>query len=160
MAQKTGTETIYAALEKTLQNFFLTRSEVLLAYIFGSYLDKSKLRFDDIDIAVLVRQERIDTLNKKMPYGYEAAMITELSHLLKYPAVDLAVLNLGSPLLQHQVITRGKLIFCRSELERIRFETYALRRYADTMHLRKIKRSYMKKRIEKGLEAYVGSAGN
>jgi hypothetical protein len=87
-------------------------------------------------------------------------MMTELTHLLKYSAVDLVVLNHGSPLLQHQVMTKGKLIFCRSELERIRFETYALRRYADTAHLRKLKRLYMKKRIEKGLDAYVGSAGD
>jgi len=143
------------SIEEVLRDFFAGRAEVLLSYMFGSYLAKSTRRFHDIDIAVLVLPERVEALHQSTPYGYEAYMISELAHLLKYSSIDLVVLNNGSPLLQRQVITKGKLLFGRSESERIRFETFALQRYADTAHLRKIKRLYMKKRIKKGLDAYV-----
>ena len=82
-------------------------------------------------------------------------LISQLAHLLKSNCVDVAILNNAPPLLQREVVSKGKLIFRRSEPDRIRFEIGALTRYVDTAHLRNIKRLYMKRRIEKGLSGYA-----
>ena len=141
--------------EDALRTFFPDRSEVLLAYLFGSYLTSTEGTFQDIDIAVYLLPHALEELNRTTPYGYRAFLTVRLAHLLKYNAVDLMLLNTAPPLLQRRVIAGGRLVFCRSEMDRIRFEVAALRRYAETAHLRRIKRIHMKERIEKGLTAYA-----
>ena len=142
-------------IEDDLSGFFADRSEVLLVYLFGSYLKRSERPYQDIDVAVYVLPEQLDRLSREKPYGYEAFLISNLGRLLKSNCADLVVLNSAPPLLQREVVSKGKLIFCRSEPDRIHFEINALRRCADTAHLRKIKRLHMKSRIDKGLAGYV-----
>jgi len=142
-------------IEDDLGVFFSHRSEVLLVYLFGSYLKRSERSYQDIDVAVYISPEELDRLNREKPYGYEAFLISNLGRLLKSNCVDLVVLNSAPPLLQREVVFKGKLIFSRSEPDRIHFEINAMRRYADTAHLRKIKRLHMKSRIDKGLDGYV-----
>ena len=141
-------------VEEDLQGFFAERSEVLLVYLFGSYLRRTDRPFHDIDVAVYVSPQQLHRLNHE-PYGYLAFLISQLAHLLKSNCVDVAILNNAPPLLQREVVSKGKLIFRRSEPDRIRFEIGALTRYVDTAHLRNIKRLYMKRRIEKGLSGYA-----
>ena len=142
-------------LEEDLTTFFTERPEVNLVYLFGSYLTRTERPYQDIDVAVYVPPEQLDRLNREKPYGYAAFLVSNLGRLLKSNCVDVVVLNSAPPLLQREVASKGKLIFFRSEPDRIHFEIKALRRYADTAHLRKIKRLHMKSRIDKGLAGYV-----
>jgi hypothetical protein len=142
------------SIEETLQAYFKNRPEVVLAYLFGSFVKNKKGRFHDIDIAVLVDPDLEEELNQQMPYGYGACLNAEIGHVLKYSSIDLVLLNHAPPLLLRQVIGNGKLIFCKSEMDRIRFEVDSLKLYSDTKHIRRIKRLYLKQRIEKGLLAY------
>jgi predicted nucleotidyltransferase len=128
---------------------------VVLVYLFGSYLNRNSGQFHDIDIAVFANPDNLEVLDREMPYGYGAFLCTELAHILKCNLVDVVLLNYASPLLTHRVIDTGRLIYCRSETDRVRFEVTSLKRYADTAYIRKIKRLYMKQRIEKGLAAYA-----
>ena len=89
-----------------------------------------------------------------MPYGYHSFLTAEVIHLLKFDRVDVVILNNAPPLLLRRVIGTGKLLFYRSESDRIRFEIVSLKRYSDTAQIRKIKRLYMERRMEKGLSAY------
>ncbi len=141
--------------EDALGAYLRGRPEVLLGYLFGSYCANRQGGLRDIDIGIYVHPEALEKLDRLAPYGYRASLITELAHLLHYRAVDLVLLNTAPSLLQREVIARGRLIVCRSEKDRIRFEVSTLKRYADTAFLRKTKRLYMKKRIEKGLTAYA-----
>jgi hypothetical protein len=106
------------------------------------------------DVAILLDSDLINGLERKMPYGYAATLNAEMCRVLKKYSVDIVVLNNASPLLKKQVISKGKLIHKRSDLDRVLFETRALKHLADTRHIRMIKRSYMKKRIAEGLSAY------
>ena len=142
------------SIEETLQVYFKNRPEVVLAYLFGSFVKSKKNRFHDIDIAVLVAPGLEKELDQQMPYGYGACVSAEVAHVLKYSSIDLVLLNHAPPLLLKQVISTGKLIFCRSEMGRVRFEVASQKRYSDTEHIRRIKRLYLKQRIEKGLLAY------
>jgi len=142
-------------VKESLHAFFENHPEVILAYLFGSYITRKTGSFNDIDIAVLVVPERLEELDRSSPYGYAAYLNTELAHLLKYNRVDLTILNHAPPLLLRRVIGEGMLVFCRSEADRIRFEVASLKRYADTAHLRTIKRHYMRQRIKKGNASYA-----
>ena len=82
-------------------------------------------------------------------------MNVKLAHLLHCEKIDLVILNEASPLLLRKVIGKGRIIYCTAEVERIKFESAALKKHADTANLREIKRFYMRKRIEKGLAAYA-----
>ena len=141
--------------ERLVLEYLEGRREIVLAYLFGSFIEKQGTAFSDIDIAVLTDDSIDETAEGTGRYGYASFLITELSHLLKYPEIDLSILNHAPPLLQKRVITKGKLIYARSERERIAFETKALSRYADTEPLRGIKRRYMQQRIEIGTQNYL-----
>jgi uncharacterized protein len=145
----------YGKLEKALERYLKGRPEVVLAYLFGSFVDRQGAKFSDIDIAVLVDEALMEKAEALGRYGYAPFLITEIAHLLKYPEIDLSLLNRASPLLQKRVISHGRLIYARSEKERIAFETSALSRYADTEPLRRIKRLYMQQRIQRGIDAYA-----
>jgi predicted nucleotidyltransferase len=140
--------------EEVLQTFLKNHKEVILAYLFGSFVDRENGRFHDIDIGVLLDPESEEVLDRETPYGYQSFLSTEIAHKLKYDLVDVVILNHASPLLLRRIIRTGKLIFCRSESQRMRFEVRSLKRYSDTEQIRKIKRFYMEQRIKKGLSAY------
>jgi predicted nucleotidyltransferase len=53
-----------SSIEQDVQDFFITRSEITLAYVFGSLMNKSKDPVHDIDIAVLVVPEELKKLNQ------------------------------------------------------------------------------------------------
>jgi hypothetical protein len=141
--------------ETALQGYLKGRPEVVLAYLFGSFVERQGPKFNDIDIAVLVDDALMEAAEDLGRYGYASFLTTEIAHVLKYPDIDISLLNNASPLLQKRVISQGKLIYARSEKERIAFKTSALSRYADTEPLRRIKRRYMRQRIERGLDAYA-----
>ena len=152
--EKYHSDSYMQSIEETLQAYFENRPEVDLAYLFGSFVKSKTGRFHDIDIAVLVASGLEKKFDEQMPYGYGACMNAEIAHVLKYSSIDLVILNHARPLLLKQVISTGKLIHCRSEMVRTRFEVDSLKRYSDTKHIRRIKTLYLKKRIEKGLLAY------
>ncbi len=152
--KKSHSNSYMASVEETLQAYFKNRSEVVMVYLFGSFVKSTTGRFHDIDIAVLVTPGLEKKLDREMAYGYGACLNAEVAHVLKYYSIDLILLNHAPPLLLRRVISTGKLIFCQSEMARIRFEVASLKRYSDTEHIRRIKRLYMKQRIEKGLLAY------
>jgi uncharacterized protein len=141
-------------LKKELADFFSVKEEVVLAYLFGSCLQRTFGKEQDIDIALLLDSNFYESMDKGKSYGYQAETIVELMNLLKYNPIDLVILNQCTPVLAYQVIHHGVLLFARSEESRIHFEVSSLKRHADTKHLRDIKRVYSGKRIEKGLGAY------
>lgn len=144
-----------ASIEQDFHDFFLNRNEIVLAYLFGSLMDKLKGHVHDIDVAILVASDKFEKLDQAAPFGYTTQLNVELAHRVRCDRIDLVILNDAPPLLLKEVISKGKIIYCASEVERIKFEITALQKYADTAHLRKIKRFYMKKRIERGLAAYA-----
>ncbi len=141
-------------VEARLYTFFRDRPEILLAYLFGSLLTTSTRIPRDLDLAVLVNSDRLETMDREAPYGYPAELNTAIMAHLKINRVDLTLLHRASPVLTYQVIHTGRLIFSRSEEIRHEFEISALKRHADTRYLRRIKRTYSEKRIAIGLSAY------
>ena len=112
---------------------------VRLAYVFGSVPHGTPKPSSDLDIAVLLApKETTDVLDRIV-----AALETTSGR-----AVDLVDLAQAPPLLGHEIVTSGTILFARDEEERVRFVTRAVARYLDTAHLRKVQHLYLRERVE------------
>lgn len=115
------------------------RTDVRLAFVFGSLARGEVRPSSDCDVGVVFAP---------MPDG---RALDRLSTDLEGAArrrVDLVVLNDAPPLLTHEVIREGRMIVCRDEDERVRFETRATARYLDTHHLRQVQHGYLRERVD------------
>ncbi|MDZ7261490.1 MAG: nucleotidyltransferase domain-containing protein [candidate division KSB1 bacterium] len=133
-------------IESRLKGYFTKRPEVLFAYLFGSQAKGRSHRFSDIDVAIFVDYNLCQPQN----FGYEAYVIADLMQVLKTNDVDLVILNEASPLLSHQVIKYGRLVFSRDEARRIHFVVESFKKYGDTQKMRDIQWEYLRKRIRSG----------
>ena len=100
--------------------------EVELGYIFGSFHEGRE--FGDIDVAVLLSTSlpayESERLAMRLALGIEKALDYEFE-------LDVKVLNHSPVYFQHEVVKRGRLIFCRDETKRVRYEARLLSEYMD-----------------------------
>lgn len=119
--QKTRT---HNQMPKNLKTLFEKENKILVAYLFGSHAKGNQTAESDIDIAVLLSATPKKTLE------YHLHLMNELSKVLGNE-VDLIILNTAPPMLKHQTIKHGKVIYCRDEKARIKFEARAQSEYLD-----------------------------
>jgi uncharacterized protein len=106
--------------------FLAAQPDVRTAYLFGSVAEGTANAMSDVDVAVLLLQclgaeaeleRRIELVVALEPYADRE--------------VQLVVLNSAPPVLAHEVIRRGTLLFQRDEEERVAFESLVYRMYRD-----------------------------
>lgn len=134
---------------RKLSSYFAKKEEILLAYLFGSVAEEKQTKLSDLDVAVLVESNRLQELDQE-PFGYQAAITTDLMALLRTNDVDVVILNHATPLLAYEVVKYGIKVFCRDDDERIRFEVHIFQQYVDTKPLREIQHYYLTERIKNG----------
>jgi len=118
----------------SLRHFCAQSSAIAAAYLFGSRATGRNREKSDIDLALLVRNP-VDPMVR-------VEMETALSNLLGRD-VDLIIFHQVSPLLQHQILKYGRLIFEADQSERVRQEVCARRAYLDSAFLyRKLNRNF------------------
>jgi predicted nucleotidyltransferase len=128
-----------ADIEK-ISDFAIGRKAVIAIYVFGSVATEKDRPGSDIDLAVMVAGAFSGMARVEME--------TTLSNLLGRD-VDLVVFGQSSPLLQHQILKYGRLIYEAAPRERILQEVGARRHYLDTAFL-------YKKMKTRGNAAYGG----
>ena len=133
------------ALEQKLAEYAAER-RVLALYLFGSAAGDRRTRLSDIDIAVLLP----DSVPKGEYLDRRLEMTVELMGLLHEDDIDLVILNEAPPLLKHRVVTRGRVVFCRDERARNRFEARVILEYLDFKPVLELQYRYMKRRLEEG----------
>jgi predicted nucleotidyltransferase len=111
-----------------ISDFAIGRKAVIAIYVFGSVATGKDRPGSDIDLAVMVAGA--------FPGMARVEMETTLSSLLGRD-VDLVVFGQSSPLLQHQILKYGRLIYEAAPRERILQEVGARRHYLDTAFLYK-----------------------
>ncbi len=119
---------IYTNLSDKLEQFATEHIFIKAMYIFGSVAQETAKPNSDTDIAIVSNRqvsgwERIELENK-------------LSDQIGAD-VDLTVFHQASPLLQHQILKYGSLVYEESAEERIRQEVEARYQYLDTRFLYK-----------------------
>ena len=114
---------------RRINNFARGHVEIVAIYIFGSTATAKNRAGSDINMAIMVRSPI---------KGMERVQLeTSLSNLLERD-VDLIVFEEASPLLQHQILKYGCLVYESDPKERVRQEVVARREYLDTTVLYKV----------------------
>ena len=133
-----------------IKNYLYSRDEASVGYIFGSYSTERVRPKSDIDIAVLLS----DTVDSK-DYGHiKLSIINDLIELLSLDRIDVVVLNVAFPLLSHEIIKKGRLLFSKDEARRINYTANATIYYLDTIYLRKVQDRILHEKIRSGNFGY------
>lgn len=98
-----GKKIVVEGNERLLE-YFKKNNNILLATVFGSYVDGSfDYRFSDIDIALLFKKH-IGLLD-------EATIMSILSDILNFEKVDLLNLNKANFILRYKAVVKGKILY-------------------------------------------------
>lgn len=121
----TTLETLY----EMISDFGLRHNQIVAIYMFGSTATGRYRNGSDIDIAIMIRGS-MDGMER-------VQLETWLSNLLERD-VDLIIFGDANPLLQHQILKYGRLVFESDSKERVRQEVAARREYLDSLGLYKV----------------------
>ena len=118
---------------KRIVDFASRYVNIVAIYIFGSVATAKNRSGSDIDVAIMVRGQ---------VKGMERVQLeTSLSNFLEKD-VDLIIFGEATPLLQHQILKYGFLIYERDPKERMRQEIASRREYLDTTFLYRVIEDY------------------
>lgn len=115
-------------------NFAKRYVDIVAIYVFGSMATARNRSRSDIDVGIMVRRPMKGTERVQME--------TSLSNLLKKD-VDLIIFGEASPLLQHQILKNGRLVYEKDPKGRVRQEVAARCEYLDAAFLYKVIEAYI-----------------
>lgn len=114
------------------------------ALLFGSFAEGRENRLSDIDIGVF--------LNKDIELIQRGKLVAGLEFVLARN-VDILILNglyIKNTLLSFEIVSRGKLLFCRDEDALTAFKRKTFLYFMDTRDLRDMVNTSFKKRLLSG----------
>ena len=115
-----------AELERTINKVFNNHNEVLLCYLYGSYLFGNKTEFSDIDLGILLER------NYKRHYLFQVDLSLEIEKLYNSKIeIDLCVLNDATPRFLYNVLKNGYIIHSKNETNQHEFEIKVLYEYLE-----------------------------
>jgi predicted nucleotidyltransferase len=118
------------------------KSNIILAYLFGSQAKGKAASGSDFDLAVLFKKSPSDPLALKEI----ASFSVEIDKL--FPAkLDIVSLNDAPLLLKYEVVAYGKTVYSEDEKKRIAFEVSVIKKYIDEEPVRKLYDRALYKRI-------------
>ena len=128
-----------------LRDLFI-RHGVVLAYLFGSQAEGTARPSSDADFAVLLPPGT----PREQFFDARLSLMNAVMDELHTDKVDLVILNEASPLLMHQVVKFGRVIY-EDPLTQpaIDFYVYAASRYSDTASTRKLAYRYLKEWLDR-----------
>ncbi|MBU3965324.1 nucleotidyltransferase domain-containing protein [Patescibacteria group bacterium] len=132
--------------QKQLNEIF-KENQVVLAYLFGSAARGKTTALSDIDIAVVFS----DKAREKDYFKKELHLAHKIGNVFKIDRVDIVNLKtVKSPLLKHNAVFKGKLIFGKYGKKQFELESGIMKEYEDTKHLRAVQDYYLYKHIKAG----------
>ena len=98
---------------------------VILLYLHGSHARGTQAPLSDIDLAVLLEPEC------GRDYRVHGDLLMALQEACGRDDIDLVIFNTAGPIIRDRVIRHGRLVYARSEAQRVAFEADALKRAMD-----------------------------
>jgi uncharacterized protein len=109
--------------EGRLVAFLATQPDIVAAYLFGSLAQGRATPHSDVDIAVLLA-------GTEQAFERQLQLMGDLRPFADRE-VDVVILNRVPPVLQHQVLAYGQLLYEHDRRARVAFEVRAGQIYAD-----------------------------
>lgn len=132
--------------EERVTDLLRDRKEVLVAYLFGSAQSKRQRRDSDMDVAVI--------LESSLASGERFQLRCELGERIAAAAgvefADVIDLEEAPPLLAHEILRSGRLLFSRDERRRVEVTARQVMRYIDTGPLRRVLDDATFRRLKEG----------
>jgi predicted nucleotidyltransferase len=125
----------YDSISKRLTEVLAQEFDIIIAYLHGSFTEKERDHFGDIDVAIFLRSD-----NKEEALRYEVKLEGRLQKIFPLPLV-IRVLNHAPVSFCYSVIKNGHKLVDKNESLRVDFEASTLSRYFDFMPFR---RNYLK----------------
>lgn len=122
----------------------LKENQVVLTYLFGSEVKGTSHKESDVDIGILFDK-------KVKPREYlkkEGRLIEFFLEIYPKKEINIVNLNIASPLLKQVVILEGKLLYSRSETDRILFQIKTLSEYEDYLRLSNIYNQFLDPKLK------------
>jgi predicted nucleotidyltransferase len=126
-------------LDHPIYETCLSYEEIVAAYVFGSQATGTSGPHSDVDVAVLLDE------NRKQDFD-SLQFIVDLENKLERN-VDLVVLNHSGEPIKHQVRRDGRIVFDRDSERRKHWEIMSTKFYQDFLHLHAIYMRGMKKAL-------------
>jgi len=102
---------------------------VMLAYLYGSTVDGSRLPFSDVDIALVLEPNCLLSPYERMKLELDIAAETE--RLCGIQEADVRSIDAAPLTVQGMVVTEGILLYSRDEEFRIQYEVHTRKLYFD-----------------------------
>lgn len=113
--------------------------KIKLAYVLGSVVSGRERADSDFDLAVIVDDMAEISYNQ---------IYKLVSHLSFPKNLDLSIVDKNSsPLFLFQITSTGNCVYKRSDNEKVSFESFVMKNYYDSAHLRNIYSAYLKERF-------------
>ena len=125
--------------QKEKLNKILKTNRVVLAYLFGSEARGEAHKDSDVDIGVLFDKK----VNSEDYLRLEGRLIEFFSEIYPKREINIVNLNIASPLLKQVAILEGKLLYIKSETDRILFQIQTLHEYEDYLYLSNIYNQFL-----------------
>jgi predicted nucleotidyltransferase len=137
-----------------LNTFLATQPDIVAAYLFGSLAEGRAHPRSDVDVAILLAGVP-DTLTAG---NRQLQLLGDLQPFAAPRALDVVILNMASPLLAHQVLRQGRLIYEGDRETRVEFEVRTGQTYADLIPMYEFhNRDLLRKIKEVGLRTQTSS---
>jgi len=137
---------MYKKHQKKLDKIF-KENHVALAYLFGSAASGKMTPLSDVDVAVLF----LNKVKEEEYFDKALRLASEIRNVFEIDRVDVINLKTNtSPLLKHNAVFKGKLIFGKDRKKQFELESGIMKEHEDTEHLRAVQSYYLHKHIKEG----------
>ncbi|MBN1442914.1 MAG: nucleotidyltransferase domain-containing protein [Planctomycetes bacterium] len=107
---------------------FCAGTDIVLLYLHGAHARGTQGALSDLDLAVLLAP------TARRSFDARLELVARLEEVSRRDDVDIVVLNDAGVIISDRVVRSGRLVFARSEREKVRFEDHAIKAALDFQH--------------------------
>ncbi len=98
---------------------------VTLMYLHGAHAHGTQSRLTDLDVAAVLEPAAARSAEVRV------RLLEAVQNVSGREDVDLVILNTAGPIIAHRVVRGGRLVYTRSEADRVSWEAMAIKRALD-----------------------------
>ena len=135
-----------STIEQRVTDVLRHRDDVLVAYLFGSAIRGRRRRDSDIDVAVIFGA----SLGPRERFRLRCELGERIAATSAVEFADVIDLEQAPPLLAHEILRSGRLLFSRDERRRVEVTARQVMRYIDTRPQRRVLDDATFRRLREG----------